>query len=111
MRQTTFAGMGFERFGKTTRRAAFLAEMDQVVSSKELCHLIESVYRKPGNGRPPVGLERMLRIDFLQQWFNPSDPGWKRRFTSRYRCAGSPGLTLAARYSHQSTSTFPRAVW
>jgi len=37
--------------------------------------LIEPFYPKPGNGRPPYGLERMLRIYFLQQWFNLSDPG------------------------------------
>src|SRR5207245_6103670 len=41
----------------------------------ELCALIEPVYAKAGNGRPPVGAERMLRIYFLQQWFNLSDPG------------------------------------
>jgi hypothetical protein len=35
----------------------------------------EPVYAKAGNGRPPVGAERMLRIYFLQQWFNLSDPG------------------------------------
>src|SRR5262249_38180424 len=35
---------------------------------------IEPVYPKPGNGRPPVGLERMLRLYFLQHWFNLSDP-------------------------------------
>ena len=40
----------------------------------ELCALIEPHYPKAGNGRPPVGLERMLRIYFLQQWFNLSDP-------------------------------------
>lgn len=74
MRQPTLASTGFERFGKTTRRAAFLAEMDRVVPWKSLCQLIEPVYPKPGNGRPPVGLERMLRIYFLQQWFNLSDP-------------------------------------
>src|SRR4029077_2098949 len=39
-----------------------------------LCALIAPVYPKPGNGRPPVGVERMLRIYFLQQWFNLSDP-------------------------------------
>ena len=39
-----------------------------------LCGLIEPFYPKPGNGRPPVGVERMLRIYFLQQWFNLSDP-------------------------------------
>ena len=59
MRQLTLATAGFERYGKTTRRAAFLAEMDQVVPWRELCALIEPVYPKPGNGRPPVGLARM----------------------------------------------------
>jgi IS5 family transposase len=48
--------------------------MEQVVPWRELCSLIEPRYPKPGNGRPPVGVERMLRIYFLQQWFNLSDP-------------------------------------
>jgi IS5 family transposase len=74
MKQMTFATAGFERYGKTTRRAAFLAEMERVVPWSVLCRLVEPVYPKPGNGRPPVGLERMLRIYFLQQWFNLSDP-------------------------------------
>jgi IS5 family transposase len=73
-KQTTLAGGGFEKYAKTTRRAQFLAEMERVVPWRELCALIEPVYPKPGNGRPPVGLERMLRIYFLQHWFNLSDP-------------------------------------
>ena len=64
--------MGFERYAKTTRRAAFLAEMERVVPWSALCALIEPFYPKPGNGRPPIGVERILRI--LQQWFNLSDP-------------------------------------
>ena len=66
---------GFERYTKKTRRAAFLEEMEQVVPWAELCRLIEPCYPKAGNGRPPVGVERMLRVYFLQQWFNLSDPG------------------------------------
>src|SRR5438309_2937509 len=73
--QRTLAMMtGFERYTKKTRRAIFLEEMEQVVPWRELCGLIEPHYPKPGNGRPPVGVERMLRIYFLQQWFNLSDP-------------------------------------
>src|SRR6267143_3350078 len=74
MKQTTLSMSGFEKYGKTTRRAAFLGEMQRVVPWSELCALIEPVYPKPGNGRPPVGLERMLRIYCLQHWFNLSDP-------------------------------------
>ncbi len=65
---------GFERYSKKTRRAVFLEEMEQVVPWAELRALIEPYYPKAGNGRPPVGVERMLRIYFLQQWFNLSDP-------------------------------------
>lgn len=75
MKQMTLSASGFDRYSKKTRRAAFLAEMDRVVPWRELCALIEPFYPKAGNGRPPIGLERMLRIYFLQQWFNLSDPG------------------------------------
>src|SRR5271170_4623035 len=73
-RQRTLAMMtGFERYTKKTKRALFLEEMEQVVPWRELCALLEPHYPKPGNGRTPVGVERMLRIYFLQQWFNLSD--------------------------------------
>src|SRR5207247_10542163 len=75
MKQRTLAMMtGFEQYTRKTRRAIFLEEMEQVVPWRELCALVEPHYPKPGNGRPPVGVERMLRIYFLQQWFNLSDP-------------------------------------
>jgi IS5 family transposase len=74
MRQTTLATAGFERFGKATRRETFLSEMERVVPWRELCALIKPFYPTAGKCRTPVGLERMLRIYFLQQWFNLSDP-------------------------------------
>jgi IS5 family transposase len=74
MKQMTLGSTGFEKHAKATRRAQFLAEMDRVVPWKQLCALIEPVYSKGTSGRPPSGLERMLRIYFLQQWFNLSDP-------------------------------------
>src|SRR3970282_2343643 len=74
MKQMTLSAGSFDRHSKITRRAAFLADMDRVVPWAALCALIEPFYPKAGNGRPPVGLERMLRIYFLQNWFNLSDP-------------------------------------
>jgi IS5 family transposase len=75
VRQQTLAGQsGFERYGKKTRREQFLEEMDQVVPWGELEALIRPHYPKGENGRPPMGLGIMLRIHFLQQWFNLSDP-------------------------------------
>jgi IS5 family transposase len=72
--QMTFASTGFERFSRPTKRAAFLAEMEAIVPWKRLCALIEPHYPSGELGRPPIPLERMLRIYFLQQWFNLSDP-------------------------------------
>lgn len=75
MRQKTLADEGFERFRKPTRRDQFLAEMDTIIPWRDLCKAIKPYYPKPkGAGRPPIGLERMLRIHFLQHWFNLSDP-------------------------------------
>ncbi len=77
MRQQTLADNGFERFRKRTRRETFLLEMDQIIPWRDLCKVIKPFYpkvKRKGAGRPPVGLERMLRIHFLQHWFNLSDP-------------------------------------
>jgi len=73
--QMSFANNDFERFSRPTKRAAFLAEMDAIVPWRRLCSLIEPHYPKGDLGRPPIPIERMLRIYFLQQWFNLSDPG------------------------------------
>ncbi len=72
--QRTFASMAWQAKGKVTRRERFLAEMDAVIPWLRLIALIEPHYPKAGNGRQPLGLEKMLRIYFLQQWFNLSDP-------------------------------------
>src|SRR6201982_1703085 len=70
-KQRTLAMMtGFERYTKKTRRAIFLEEREEVVPWGKLCALIEPHYPKAGNGRRPKELEQMLRIYFLQQWFN-----------------------------------------
>ncbi len=72
--QRTFAAIAWSQKGKTTRRERFLAEMDAVVPWGQLVGLIEAYYPKGSHGRPPLGLEKMLRIYFPQQWFNLSDP-------------------------------------
>lgn len=92
MRQQTLAEEGFEKYRKPARLEQFNNEMDQVIQWRELCKLIKPFYPKPkGAGLRPVGLERMLRIHFLQHWFKLSNPAvkealydsrTKRRFVS-----------------------------
>jgi len=73
--QTLAAQTGFEKYGRKSKREQFLEEMEQSIPWAELQALIEPHYPKGENGRPPVGLSIMLRVYFLQQWFNLSDPG------------------------------------
>lgn len=76
MTLATETDAGFERHRKTTRRDIFLSEMDQVVPWDRLCAVVEPYYPKAParGGRQPIGLERMLRIHLLQQWYALSDP-------------------------------------
>jgi IS5 family transposase len=73
--QTLAAQASFEKYGRKSKREQFLDEMEQIVPWAELQALVQAHYPKGENGRPPVGLSIMLRVYFLQQWFNLSDPG------------------------------------
>lgn len=72
--QRTFAGLAWTDKKKVTRRERFLAEMNAVIPWAELGALIAPHYPTAGRGRRPMRLETMLRIYFLQQWFDLSDP-------------------------------------
>ena len=111
MNQQTFSSQaGFEKYGRKSRRELFLDEMERVVPWAELQALIEPHYAKAGNGRRPVGLSIMLRIYFLQQWFNLSDPGVEealyessvlRRFAGvDLGRAAAPDETTICRFRH-----------
>lgn len=73
MKQQTLAANGFETYRKPTRKAEFLSRMDKLVPWLEFCTVIDPFYPKAGNGRPPVGLERILRMHFIANWFNLAD--------------------------------------
>jgi len=71
--QTSFTHAEFAAKKKTTRREKFLSRMEEVIPWKQLLAVIEPHYPKGQRGRPPVGLERMLRVYFLQQWYGLAD--------------------------------------
>jgi len=74
MKQMTLAtGTGFELHARPTRKAEFLAKMERLMPWSALCALIEPHYPRAGNGRPPIGLERMLRMYWVANWFNLAD--------------------------------------
>jgi transposase, IS5 family len=76
MKQTSFASLEYAGKKRQTRREKFLGEMDRVVPWQRLTALVEPHYPSSGRvGRPPIGVPRMLRMYFLQQWYSLSDEG------------------------------------
>lgn len=72
--QVSFAQAEYDKKKKRTRREIFLEKMEQVVPWARLKEVIEPDYPKSGKrGRPPIGLERMLRMYFVQQWYGLAD--------------------------------------
>jgi IS5 family transposase len=103
-KQMTLSGSGFEKYTKTTRRAQFLAEMERVVPWSELCALIEPVYPKGEGGRPTVPLERMLRVYFLQHWFNLSDPAVEEALYESASMRAFAGIDLGSEPAPDETT-------
>jgi IS5 family transposase len=71
--QMSFGQAEYARKKKTTRREKFLFEMERIVPWSRLVARIKPHYPTGRRGRPPVGIERMLRIYFLQQWYGLAD--------------------------------------
>jgi transposase, IS5 family len=103
-KQMTLASTGFEKYAKKTRRAQFLAEMDRVVPWAELCALIDPVYPKAGNGRPPIDLELMLRVYFLQHWFNLADPAVEEALYDSLAMRAFAGVDLGRKPAPDETT-------
>lgn len=72
--QKTLASVVYDTKRKVTSRERFLGEMDRVIPWQPLLALIAPHYTPPGRGRRPLPMETMLRVYFLQQWFDLSDP-------------------------------------
>ncbi|MET0985089.1 MAG: transposase, partial [Steroidobacteraceae bacterium] len=104
MQQRTLSG--FEKYGKTTRRAQFLAQMDRIVPWLEVCALIEPVYPKVSElgGRPPIALERMVRVYFLQLWFNLSDPAVEEALYDSVAMRSFAGIDLGREAAPDETT-------
>ena len=74
MKQETFTDMEYSFRRKKTRREEFLEIMDEIIPWDEWVSVIEPYYPQGKRGRPPIGIEKMLRMYLLQIWFNLSDP-------------------------------------
>src|ERR671939_1257651 len=90
--QGSFSQAEYASKKKQTRRDKFLAEMEQVVPWPGLVARLQPLYPKGERGRPPVALERMLRVHFLQHGTRWPTRRWRRRCTTARQCGGLLGL-------------------
>jgi IS5 family transposase len=94
-RQISFAEAECTGKKRVTRRQRFLTEMNSVVPWARLLAALEPYYPKGTRGRPPIGLERMLRIYFLQQWYGLSDEGLEDALYDSIAMRAFAGIDLA----------------
>ena len=95
--QLSFAQAEYAAKRKTTRRDRFLTEMEIVVPWSRLLEQLRPHYYPEagkGPGRPPIGLERMLRLYFLQQWFGLADEALEDAVYDSQALRGFLGLDL-----------------
>ena len=105
-----FAG-GIRRQKKQTRRDKFLAEMEQVVPWARLVERLRPLYPKGERGRPPIGLERMLRIYFLQQWYGLADEALEDALYDSQALRGFAGIDLTVAGVPEETTILSFRHW
>ena len=75
MKQQTFSDFEYSTRKRKTKREEFLEIMDEIIPWDEWVGIITPFYPNGKRGRPPKGIELMLRMYLLQIWFNLSDEG------------------------------------
>ena len=103
MDQMSFGDGEYASKRKRTRRETFLAEMEQVIPWTILLNLIEPVYPKAGNGRPPYPLKVMLKVHLMQNWFGLSDPAMEEALYEIASMRQFAGLSLTKPIPDETT--------
>ncbi len=93
--QPSFSQAEFADKKKITRREKFLARMEEIIPWPSLLAVLEPFYPKGERGRPPIGLERMLRMYFLQQWYGLADEALEDALYDSQALRGFVRLDLA----------------
>ena len=106
--QTSFAQSEYARKKKTTRREKFLAQMEAVVPWGRLVAVIAPHYPAGKRGRPPVGVERMLRLYFLAQWYALADEALEDALYDSQALRNFAGIDLGSEAVPDATTLLAR---
>ena len=110
-RQGSFSQAEYGAKKKQTRRDRFLAEMEAVVPWARLVERLRPLYPKGERGRPPIGLERMLRIHFLQQWYGLADGAMEDALYDSQALRGFAGIDLTVAGVPEETTILNFRHW
>src|ERR1700759_2800588 len=110
-RQGSFSQAEYAGKKKQTRRDKFLAEMEEVVPRARLVERLRPFYPKGERGRPPIGLERMLRLYFLQQWYGVADEAMEDALYDSQALRGFTGIDLTVAAVPDATTIMNFRHW
>ena len=109
--QGSFSQAEYAGKKKQTRRDKFLAELEQVVPWARLVERLRPLYPKGERGRPPIGLERMLRLYFLQQWYGLADEALEDALYDSQALRGFAGIDLTVAAVPDATTIMNFRHW
>jgi transposase, IS5 family len=110
-RQRSFSQAEYAGKKRQTRRDKFLAEMELVVPWARLVERLRPFYPKGERGRRPIGLERMLRIYFVQHWYGLADEALEDALYDSQALRGFAGIDLAVRSVPDATTVLNFRHW
>src|SRR6202521_1780239 len=110
-RQGSFSQAEYAGKKKQTRRDRFLGEMEQVVPWARLVERLRPLYPKGERGRPSIGLERMLRIYFLQHWYGLAGEALEDALYDSQALRGFAGIELNRAPVPDATTVLPFRHW
>ena len=94
MNQITFSDMEYSARKRITQKEKFLREMNDIIPWADWINIIVPYYPKGKRGRPPRGIEVMLRMYLLQIWFNLSDEGVEDTIYDSYAMRSFLGINF-----------------
>jgi IS5 family transposase len=103
-KQKTFTDFEYASRKKTTRREDFLKKMDKIIPWEEWVAIIQPHYPEGKRGRPPLGIETMLRMYLLQSWFNMSDEMVEDSIYDSYAMRSFMGVDFDERQAPDATT-------
>lgn len=94
MKQETFTDIEYNCRKKKTKREEFLEIMEGIIPWEEWVGIIAPYYPEGRRGRPPMGIEKMLRMYLLQIWFHLSDPATEDAIYDSYAMRKFTGINF-----------------